>query len=345
MLQALITGISGEVGTGLIKKLRSQNYKIVAADIKNPEEEISKFIDKFYICDISDKENVDKIFYEQNFDIIFHLAAILSTGGEKFPEKAIDVNIKGTVNLLEAATNQSLMATPLRQGSAGQVKFIFPSSIAAYGLPTLTEKQKRGRVSEEEFPNPITIYGISKLNCEKIGRYFSENYMLLANLDRKNLIDFRCVRFPGLLSPDTLPSGGTSDYGSEMIHAAAQGKSYECFVRPDTTIPFMAMADAAEVLTQLAEVPKDKLKSFVYNVAGFSVSAEQIAKEVKEFFPKFRISYKINPERQKIVDSWPVDVDDSNAQKDWGWKKKYDFEKTFSEYLIPKIKERYRAKP
>ena len=168
--------------------------------------------------------------------------------------------------------------------------------------------------------------------------------MLLANLDRKNLIDFRCVRFPGLLSPDTLPSGGTSDYGSEMIHAAAQGNDYECFVRPDTTIPFMAMADAAEVLTQLAEAPKDKLKSFVYNVAGFSVSAEQIAKEVKKFFPKFNISYKVNPARQKIVDSWPVDVDDTRAQKDWGWKKKYDFKKTFSEYLIPKIKRRYQSK-
>ena len=168
--------------------------------------------------------------------------------------------------------------------------------------------------------------------------------MLLANLDRKNLIDFRCIRFPGLLSPDTLPSGGTSDYGSEMIHAAAQGQDYECFVRPDTTIPFMAMADAANVLVKLAEAPRQKLKSFVYNVAGFSVSAEEIAQEVKKFFPKFNISYKVNPERQKIVDSWPADVDDANAQKDWGWKKKYDFEKTFSEYLIPKIKDRYKVK-
>jgi nucleoside-diphosphate-sugar epimerase len=175
-----------------------------------------------------------------------------------------------------------------------------------------------------------------------MGRYFSENYMLLSNLDRKNLIDFRCVRFPGLLSPDTLPSGGTSDYGPEMIHAAAQGQDYECFVRPDSTIPFMAMADAADVLIKLSEAPKQNLKSCVYNVAGFSVSAEQIASEVKKFFPKFRISYKINPERQRIVDSWPEDVDDSSAQQDWGWKKKYGFGETFSDYLIPKIKERYK---
>ena len=337
MLQALITGISGEVGTGLIKKLHSQNYKVVAADIKAPVKEVSKFIDKFYTCDISDKENVEKIFAEQKFDIIFHLASILSTGGEKNPELAAKVNIEGTLNLLEAATNQSLK-------NKKAIKFIFPSSIAAYGMPSEEVKAKSEKVKEQDFLNPITIYGISKLACENLGNYFSKNYKLLGEIDRNNLIDFRCVRFPGLLSPDTVPSGGTSDYGPEMVHAGAQGKDYECFVRPDTTIPFMAMADAVEVLTQLAEAPKENLKSFVYNVAGFSVSAEQIADEVKKFFPKFNISYKVNSERQKIVDSWPTDVDDSKAQNDWGWKKKYDFEKTFSEYLIPKIKQRYQSK-
>jgi nucleoside-diphosphate-sugar epimerase len=335
MLQALITGISGEVGTGLIKKLHLLDYKIVAADIKDPEGGVSELIDKFYRCDISDKAGVNKIFDEQIFDIIFHLASILSTGGEKNPELAAKVNIEGTLNLLEAATDQSLK-------SKKAIKFIFPSSIAAYGSPNLEVKGKMKKVKEEEFLNPITIYGVSKLACEALGRYFSENYMLLSDLDRKNLIDFRCVRFPGLLSPDTLPSGGTSDYGPEMIHAAAQGNSYECFVRPDSIIPFMAMTDAADVLIKLSEAPKQNLKSYVYNVAGFSVSAEKIAYEVKKFFPKFKITYKVNPERQKIVDSWPEDVDDTNAQKDWGWKKKYDFEKTFSEYLIPKIKERYK---
>jgi nucleoside-diphosphate-sugar epimerase len=334
MLQALITGISGEVGTGLIKKLRSQNYKIIAADIKNPEESVSELIDKFYKCDISDKAGVDKIFEEQNFDIVFHLASILSTGGEKNPELAAKVNIEGTLNLLEAANDRGLR-------TKRQVKFIFPSSIAAYGLPSLEVKGKRLKVKEGEFLNPITIYGVSKLACENLGSYFSKNYKLLGEIDRNSLIDFRCVRFPGLLSPDTVPSGGTSDYGPEMIHAAAQGKDYECFVRPDSIIPFMAMADAADILIKLADAPKQNLKNCVYNVAGFSVSAEEIADEVKKFFPKFKTSYEINPERQRIVDSWPVDVDDSNAQKDWGWKKKYDFRKTFSDYLIPKIKERY----
>ena len=334
MLQALITGISGEVGTGLIKKLRSQNYKIVAADIKKPGEEISEFIDKFYTCDVSDPAAINKIFEEQDFNVIFHLASILSTGGEKNPELAAKVNIDGTLNLLEAATIQSLK-------NKKAIKFIFPSSIAAYGIPDLKVKNQNKKVKEGEFLNPITIYGISKLTCENLGSYFSKNYKLLGEIDRNNLIDFRCVRFPGLLSPDTIPSGGTSDYGPEMVHAAAQGQNYECFVRPDSTIPFMAMADAAEALTKLAESPKRNLKSRVYNVAGFSISAKQIADEVKKFFPKFNITYKVNPERQRIVDSWPIDVDDLNAQKDWGWKKKYDFQKTFADYLIPKVKKRY----
>ena len=335
MLQALITGISGEVGTGLIKKLHSQSFRVIAADIKKPEEEISKFIDKFYVCDISDKAGVNKIFDEQEFDVIFHLASILSTGGEKNPELAAKVNIDGTINLLEAATNQSLK-------NKKTTKFIFPSSIAAYGMPNLDEKAKNKKVTEDQFLNPITIYGISKLACENLGNYFSKNYKLLGEIDRNNLIDFRCVRFPGLLSPDTVPSGGTSDYGPEMVHAAAQGKDYECFVRPDSTIPFMAMADAVEVLTQLAEAPKEKLGSFVYNVAGFSVSASEIYDMTKKFFPKFNISYIINPERQRIVDSWPFDVDDAKAQKDWNWKRGFDFGKTFSEYLIPKIRQRYK---
>lgn len=334
-MQALITGISGEVGHGLIKKLSALGYKVFALDLKQPEKEISEYIEKFYEGDISDKAGVAKIFEEQSFDVIFHLASILSTGGEKNPELAAKVNIEGTLNLLEAATNQSLT-------DKKAIKFIFPSSIAAYGLPSLEVKGERKMVKESEFLSPITIYGISKLACENLGNYFSKNYKLLGEIDRDNLIDFRCVRFPGLLSPDTVPSGGTSDYGPEMVHAAAQGKSYECFVREDSRIPFMAMADAAEVLTQLADAPKENLKSFVYNVQGFSVSALDIYDMTKKFFPDFKMTYKINEERQRIVDSWPEDVDDANAQKDWGWKPKYSFEKTFSEYLIPKIKERYK---
>lgn len=260
---------------------------------------------------------VDKIFEEFDFDIVFHLASILSTGGEKNPELASKVNLIGTLNLMENAT-----ASAIKKQKA--VKFIFPSSIAAHG-------------------DPITVYGVSKLACENLGRYFSKNYKLLdTSINRDNLIDFRCVRFPGLLSPDTVPSGGTSDYGPEMLHAAAQNKSYECFVREDSTIPFMAMADAAEILYKLATVDKEKLTRQVYEVGGFSVSAKEIYEMTKKFFPEFEMTYKINEERQRIVDSWPKSVESTDAEADWGYKLNYDFEKTFSEYLIPKIKERYK---
>ena len=336
-MKALVTGISGEVGHGLIKKLHAENYEVFAADIKEPEEVIKDFLAKFYPCDISDKTTIDKIFTENDFDIVFHLASVLSTGGEKNPELAAKVNIEGTLNLLEAATNSGLRLNK-------SIKFIFPSSIAAYGIPNLKVKTEKEKVMEDEHLNPITIYGISKLTCENLGNYFSKYYKLLdTGLNRNNLIDFRCVRFPGLLSPDTVPSGGTSDYGPEMVHAAAQGKNYECFVREESTIPFMAMADAADVLLGLANAPKEKLSRFVYNVHGFSVSARQIFEMTKRFFPNFEMSYKINEERQRIVDTWPVDVDDSAAKNDWGWEPKYDFEKTFTEYLIPKVKERYNG--
>ncbi len=317
METVLITGISGEVGYGLVKKITDlKNYQIIALDIKQPEPEILKLLTKFYISDIIDKESIDNIFKEQKIDIVFHLASILSTGGEKNPELASDINITGTLNLLKAVTKSGLE-------NKKSIKFIFPSSIAAHG-------------------NPITIYGVSKLACENLGVYFSRNYKLLdTTIDRNNLVDFRSVRFPGLLSPDTLPSGGTSDYGSEMIHSAAQNLSYECFVRPDTTIPFMAMSDAVEILMMLLLAPKNNLFEKIYEIGGFSVSAEQIESEIKKNFPNAKISYKINEERQKIVDSWPKEINSDQAIKDWGYKINFNFEKTFSDYLIPKIKLRY----
>ena len=317
MDNVLITGISGEVGHGLIKKLYALGYKPYALDLKTPEKEISDKLEKFYEGDITDRNLIDRIFNENDFQIVIHLASILSTGGEKNPELASQVNVVGTLNLLEATTHHSLSTNH-------SVRFVFPSSIAAHG-------------------DPITIYGVSKLACENLGRYFSKNYKLLdTSIDRNNLIDFRCVRFPGLLSPDTLPSGGTSDYGPEMLHAAAQNKSYECFVKEDSTIPFMAMADAAEILYKLATVEKEKLTREVYEVGGFSVSAGQIFEMTKKYFPEFQMTYKINEERQKIVDSWPKEVSSSESEKDWEYELQYDFEKTFSEYLIPKIKERYK---
>ncbi|KKS96247.1 MAG: hypothetical protein UV71_C0001G0121 [Microgenomates group bacterium GW2011_GWC1_43_13] len=336
MTTILITGAGGEVGYTLIHELaKNKDNYVVATSLHDLPPESEKESSEFIQMDITDKDSVTSVFAKHEFDTIFHLASILSTGGEKTPELALDVNTIGSINILEAATKQGLEIKK-------SIKFIFPSSIAAYGIPNLEEKKKAGKVTEKEYGHPITMYGMTKIFTENLGIYFSENYQMLSDIDRDNLIDFRCVRFPGLLSPDTLPSGGTSDYGSEMVHSAAQKRDYASFVRADSKIPFMAMIDAVMGIIKLSEADKKSLSQKVYNIRGFSPRASEIADEAHKLFPGTKITYdNINEIRQGIVDSWPEDLDDSPAQKDWGFKAKYDFERTFEKYLLPKIKERY----
>ena len=149
------------------------------------------------------------------------------------------------------------------------------------------------------------------------------------------------MRFPGLISAATVPSGGTSDYAPEMIHAAAKGEAYACFVRPDTRIPFMAMPDGVDALLALARAPRDHVQHLVYNVGAFAPTADDIRAEVMRAFPSAAITYEVDAKRQGIVDSWPEDVDDSAARRDWGFSPKYDFTTAFREYLIPEITKRY----
>jgi threonine 3-dehydrogenase len=155
-------------------------------------------------------------------------------------------------------------------------------------------------------------------------------------------LDFRALRFPGLVSAFTLPSGGTSDYGPEMLHAAAKGEPYACFVRPDVRIPFMAMPDAVKSLLKLANAPSESLNQRVYNVSSFSLSAEEFKNKVLEYFPEADISFKPDLKRQNIVDSWCADMDDSPARRDWGWQPEYNLDKAFEDYLVPNIRKRYR---
>ena len=149
------------------------------------------------------------------------------------------------------------------------------------------------------------------------------------------------MRFPGLISAMTVPSGGTSDYAPEMIHAAAKGEPYACFVRPDTQIPFMAMPDGVEALLTLAAAPRDALTRTAYNLGAFSPTAQQIHDRVRQAFPDAELGWTTDVKRQGIVDSWPADVDDSAARRDWGFAPAYDFERAFAEYLIPTIRARY----
>src|SRR5438034_1309880 len=240
----LITGAGGEIGHGLVTRLAAAGAAIVAIDIAPLDASLSPLVTREFTGSITDTGLLDRILAEFEVDRVFHLAALLSTRSEFTPTTAHHVNVEGTLNLLEFAQKQG-------ESHGRPVTFIYPSSIATYGLPDLDTKTRAGRVHEDEFPHPATMYGCNKLYCEELGRYYARHYKQLS-VDLVPRVDFRSVRFPGLISATTMPAGGTSDYAPEMIHAAAKGEAYECFVRPDTTIPFMAMPDAAAALRQLA---------------------------------------------------------------------------------------------
>ncbi len=332
----LITGANGEIGHGLIEYLgETCGMQIVAIDVVPLDESIRKYCVRFVQGDILDGMLLGRLVAEYDIRTIYHLASILSTKAEYNPEAAHRVNVEGTLNLLRLANEQA-------QWQGQPVKFLYPSSIAAYGLPSLEVKNSAGKVKEQDFCNPTTMYGINKLYCEHLGRYYSNHYRQLAADRARNSLDFRAIRFPGLISAQTVPTGGTSDYGPEMLHAAAQGIPYACFVRPDARLPFMAMPDAVKALIELEAAPREKLSQLVYNVTSFSPSAAELREIVLGAFPGAEITFAPHAARQGIVDSWPADVDDSAARRDWGWKPDYDQERAFKEYLLPAIIQRYQ---
>lgn len=331
----LITGANGEIGHGLIKELGERYHAtIVAIDLKPLDECLVGYCDRFIVGDILDKTLLGRLTAEYEITTIYHLASILSTKAEYNPETAYQINVNGTINLLQ-------LGMELSHWQGKPVKFIYPSSIAVYGLPDLQTKDSMKKVRECDYCSPITMYGINKLYCEQLGTYYSLHYRQLSKDRPKNAIDFRSIRFPGLISADTLPSGGTSDYGPEMLHSAAQGIPYTCFVRPDTCIPFMAMPDAVKALLLLESAEKKSLTQLVYNVTSFNPTAQQIFDLAIEYYPQASITFEVNSTRQAIVDSWPADVDDSPARNDWGWQPDYNQQKAFSDYLLPSIKNRY----
>jgi nucleoside-diphosphate-sugar epimerase len=331
----LITGAGGEIGHGLIDRLaQARERAIVTLDVSRLDVEIAGKVDREVTGSILDRGLLERILAEFEVDLVFHLAALLSTRAEFTPVTAHQVNVEGTLNLLEFAQREA-------ESHGRPVVFMYPSSIAAYGMPTREAKAAAGKVQEDEWTHPTTMYGCNKLYCEMLGTYYARHYKQLAAEAASGRVDFRCVRFPGLISATTMPSGGTSDYAPEMIHAAAKGEPYGCFVRPDTRIPFMAMPDGVDALLRLAAAPRARLSRTAYNVAAFNPSAEEIRRVVLDAFPRAAITWQNDTKRQGIVDSWPADVDDTAARTDWGFAPRYDFERAFSEYLIPQIRRRY----
>jgi nucleoside-diphosphate-sugar epimerase len=331
----LITGAGGEIGHGLIERLAADSSRsIVTVDLAPLDAELSRKVHREVTGSILDRALLERVLAEFEIDLVFHLAALLSTRSEFSPVMAHEVNVEGTLKLLEFAQHEA-------ESHGRPVVFLYPSSIAAYGIPDGGAKQKAGRVREDQWTQPTTMYGCNKLYCEQIGRYYARHYKQLAAEPHGGRVDFRAVRFPGLISAATVPSGGTSDYAPEMVHAAAKGEPYGCFVRPDTRIPFMAMPDGVDALLALAQASREKVPHLVYNVGSFAPTADEIRAEVLRAFPGADITYRVDAKRQGIVDSWPAEVDDSAARREWGFAPRYNFETAFREYLIPEIKRRY----
>src|SRR6188768_4302773 len=273
----LVTGAGGEIGHGLVTRLASAGRPIVTVDLARLDNSLAPLVRREFTGSITDTTLLERVLAEFEVDLVFHLAALLSTRAEFTPLAAHEVNVEGTLRLLEFAQREG-------ESHGRTVVFVYPSSIAAYGLPDAATKHAAGRVTEDAWNTPRTMYGCNKLYCEHLGRYYARHYKQLAAETMSGKVDFRCIRFPGLISAETVPSGGTSDYAPEMIHAAAEGKPYACFVRPDARIPFMAMPDAIEAMIKLAHVPRDRLSRRVYNIGAFSPTAEEVRKVVVAAF-------------------------------------------------------------
>lgn len=276
----LITGANGEIGHSLVMRLAELSpVRIVALDLHTPDALLQARCHRVVTGDISDIALLDTLVATYDFDAVFHLAALLSTKSERQPRLANRVNVDGTLNLLEMTVAQA------RQQER-DIKFLYPSSIAVYGLPDLPAKDTAGKVREDDWCEPRTMYGINKLYCERLGRYYEHYYRQLDTHQGTGRLDFRSLRYPGLISAVTVPTGGTSDFAPEMLHAAAAGRPYGCFVREDTQIPFMTMPDAVQALLDLKAAPRESLSRKVYNVGSFNPSAGEFLDQVRLRLPR-----------------------------------------------------------
>ena len=335
-LATLITGANGEIGHGLISALKENNSKnIVAMDLNKLDDSISRYCNEEITGNILDLDLINKLNNDYEFETIYHLAALLSTRAELSPQSAHDVNVGGTMNLLNLAYKQGL-------SRGTQINFFFPSSIAVYGLKNIKEKVSAGAIKENTYRNPYTIYGCNKLYCEHLGNYYANYYQRLNTEKYKSYIDFRSIRFPGIISSDTIPLAGTSDYIPDMLHSIGKGEPYNCFVRENTKIPFMTMPDAIGAIMQIMSVPQSNLNHFVYNIRSFAPTAKEFQKELITFFPEAKIKYEVNEKRQKMIDSWPEDTNDNAAKLDWNWQPQHSLESGLKDYLIPGVRKKYK---
>lgn len=306
-MKILVTGALGQIGSELTAALKKiyGDQNVVTSDVRT--ENISAEFLPYESLNVLDKTRLAEIVRKHQITVIYHLAAILSAAGEKNPQLCWDVNMTGLHNVLEVA----------RELNVKQI--ICPSSIAVFGPET-----PRINTPQETVILPKTMYGLTKAAGELLCDYYVAKFG----------IDVRGIRYPGLISYKTLPGGGTTDYAVEIFYEAIKKKSYKCFLKADTVLPMMYMPDAIRGTIQLAETDFAKLKNHSnFNFAGISFSCAELAAEIKKHIAEFEISYE--PDfRQKIADSWPASIDDSEARNQWGWKVEYDLEKMTADMLL-----------
>ncbi len=296
----LVTGAAGQIGSELILKLREQfePENVIASDIKKSMNNKSLDSGPYEIVDVTSRGSVESVVEQYQINTIYHLAAILSASGEKYPLRAWDVNTNGLYNVLEVARERKMVGV------------FVPSSIAVFGAETPKEN-----VPQNTILKPSTIYGITKVIGELMGDYYFQKYGL----------DVRGLRYPGLISNVTLPGGGTTDYAVEIFYKAVKGEKFVCFLNEKTVLPMMYMPDAIKATIHLMEADTVRLKHRSnYNISAMSFSVKDLESEIKKHIPEFKVSYEVDQKYQNIADSWPNTINDSAARNEWDWCSDYD---------------------
>jgi nucleoside-diphosphate-sugar epimerase len=293
----LVTGSRGQIGSDLVVELRRRyGNKQVIESSRSAAPNIESL--SYEVLDVSDRQRLEEIVKQYQVGTIYHLASLLSAKGEQNPDLCWDVNVNGLKNVLEVAKSH-------------QLKVFWPSSIAVFGPHT--PKLDTPQIAVED---PSTMYGITKVTGELLCNYYAQRFG----------VDVRSLRLPGIISYNTLPGGGTTDFAVEIFYEAIKHGSYTCFVRPDTRLPMMYMPDAIAAILQLMAADEAGIKIRTsYNLTAVSFSAAELVAEIQQHLPDFTCEYA--PDfRQAIADSWPSTIDDSSARNDWGWQHKYDLQ-------------------
>ncbi|MBN2227029.1 MAG: L-threonine 3-dehydrogenase [candidate division Zixibacteria bacterium] len=314
MEKILITGAIGQIGSELTMALRERYGKenVIATDIRMPTDVDLRDQGPFEFLDCLDPHHITRVMQIYQVDTIYHLAAILSAVGEAKPNQAWMVNVNGLYNILEAARQY-------------HCALFVPSSIGAFGRSTPKDK-----TPQDTIQRPDTMYGVSKVTGELICDYYHKRFGL----------DSRGVRFPGLISYETEPGGGTTDYAVEIFFEALKHKKYTCYLKEDTSLDMMYMPDAITAMIQLMEADPSRLKHRnAFNVTAMNFTPAQLAEEIRKHIPEFEIEYSVDPIRQEIADSWPNSLDDSAAREEWGWNPKYSMA-ALTKDMLDKITER-----